>query len=78
MMPVAQFMIYKRLLDPLKEKKPVKPKPSQTDPQTPSPQIPKKLGAKTDYVPPWWKGERGAYESAKRAMSGINSLPKMK
>lgn len=67
-------MMYKRLLEPFKEKKPVKP---PTGSQTPSPQIPKKLGSKTDYVPPWWKGEKGAYESAKRAMSGINSLPKM-
>lgn len=80
MAPVEQLLIYKGLLKPFQEKKPMVSKASQAQsmPDTPSAPIPKKLGTKTDYVPPWWKGEKGAYENAKKAMSGINNLPKMK
>lgn len=72
--------VYKPLINPTQKvsvktatqevSKPVKS--SESEP------APRKLGTKTDYVPPWYKGERGAYESAKKAMAGINNLPKMK
>lgn len=29
------------------------------------------------YIPPWYKGEEAAYQSAKIAQAGISSLPKM-
>lgn len=36
------------------------------------------LYRKTNYVPPWWKGEKAAFANARVAMQGINNLPKMK
>lgn len=70
--PVEQFKIYKSLLKPFESKKIVQKTSESITP------LPRKLGTKTDYVPPWYKGERGAYESAMRARSEITKLPPMK
>lgn len=72
-------MTYKMLLNSFKEKKPAKSRvPSGTQTMPDSNPAPRKLGYKSDYVPPWYKGERGAYESAMRARKEIGNLPKMR
>lgn len=38
---------------------------------------PQKPETRHKYIPPWWRGEAAAYNSAKAAMAGVNSLPTM-
>lgn len=73
--PIEQFKVYKSLLKPVKVEV---PKLEHRSPEASVPSGPKTLGTKTDYVPPWYKGERGAYESSIRARAGITKLPPMK
>jgi hypothetical protein len=62
-------------LEELKDKVSKKPKPVTL---LTKPEEPKTLGRRTDYIPPWWQGEKAAYTNAKAAMKGVSNLPKMK